>query len=333
MDKVSIKRLQRAIDDFGSSSVLVVGDVMLDHYIHGDCERISPEAPVPVVKVEGDVYQLGGAANVAHNIASLGGRVGLSGLIGKDATGGIFLRLLSQASIEWFGVEEPGLPTIQKVRILARGQQLLRMDRESPSQVAATMIPHLKDILRSLKDEFACVVVSDYAKGAVSGALMDEVRGFSREKGVPTIVDPKPANLRLYKGVHLITPNKREAEAMARGLGLEEFELSAMMGVIKKALDLDALVVTMGESGMAVLEGDEGEPYSLPTMAREVFDVTGAGDTVVALLGLGLSCGLNLKEAAFLANIGAGLVVGKVGTATLTKGELLEGVKRAFEYA
>ncbi len=330
MDNISRTRLEEAVHAFNSAKILVVGDVMLDHYIYGDSERISPEAPVPVVKVERDVYHLGGAANVAKNITALGASATLSGLMGRDEPGRILRSLLDSAQIDWRGYEDHSRPTIQKVRIVARGQQLLRIDREEiEKEVRQETLQGLHTAIKEAAEGATCIVISDYAKGTLERSIIESLKGASGTSSVPIIVDPKPKNMHLYKGVDLMTPNRKEAEEMARSVGIE-CELDAAMGQLKDHLLLKALIVTLGEKGMAILEGD-GHPFYLPTMAREVFDVTGAGDTVIALLGLGLSVGLDLKEAGCLANIGAGIVVGKIGTASFGREELLEGVARAFE--
>ncbi len=330
IETISRARLEEAVHAFDSARIVVVGDVMLDHYIYGDSERISPEAPVPVVKVEQDLFHLGGAANVAKNISTLGGSAILSGLVGQDEPAKLLQSLLDAAQIEWRGYEDESRPTIEKVRIIARGQQLLRVDREElEREVGQEVIEGLMNGIRGEIAKATCIIVSDYAKGTVEGSLMTLLKEESRKSSVPLIVDPKPRNVHLYKGVHLVTPNRKEAYEMAQSMGIE-CGLYETMVQLKDRLSLKALLVTMGEKGMAILEGD-GRPCSLPTMAREVFDVTGAGDTVIALLGLGLSVGLNLREAGCLANIGAGIVVGKIGTASIDKRELLEGVARAFE--
>lgn len=330
MDSILSNRLIEAVGAFDTAKVLVVGDVMLDHYIFGDSERISPEAPVPVVKVERDVYHLGGAANVAKNISSLGGGALLCGIIGVDGPGDVFKGLLRHSEIQWIGHEDPKRPTIQKVRILARGQQLLRVDREETSSVGGDGSRILASNLKAALGQVSCIVVSDYAKGLVGPEIMAMLKEAAKGSGVLLIVDPKPVNAHLYSGVDLVTPNRREAEEMIASFHATRVAgLDGLMEAIRDALDLEALLVTLGEKGMAILEGSR--VFHLPTMAREVYDVTGAGDTVIAILSLALSVGLDLKEAGYLANIGAGLVVGKIGTATIGPSELIEGVKRALE--
>ena len=329
MVSISPNRLIEAVRAFTTAKVLVVGDVMLDHYIFGDSRRISPEAPVPVVRVERDVYHPGGAANVAKNITALGGRAFLSGIIGRDEPGTILKELLSQSNISWMGHEDPVRPTCQKIRVLARGQQLLRIDREDPSMIGKGGESSLALRIKTEMDRISCIVVSDYAKGLMVPGVMALLKDVAREQAVPLIVDPKPVNADLYEGVDLITPNRQEAEEMAALYTKDQMDLEGIMTAIKDALGLGSLVVTLGQKGMAISR--DSHTFYLPTMAREVFDVTGAGDTVIAILALGLSVGLDLEEAGCLANIGAGLVVAKIGTATISEVELMEGVNRAFE--
>ncbi|OCC15035.1 ADP-heptose synthase [Dissulfuribacter thermophilus] len=326
---ISKDRLFHAIYGFSDAKIFVIGDCMLDHYIWGDSDRISPEAPVPVVSVEKEEFHLGGAANVAQNISALSGKVDLSGIVGKDGPAAEFKELLRNLEISWHGIVDSERPTTQKMRVIARGQQLIRVDREDTTRVSAEHIDMLCTLIHENLRDSSCIVISDYAKGVVCKGLMDFLVSESKKYHIPIIVDPKPQNVMIYNGVDVITPNKKEALSMAQ-IFEEKISLDVLMKKLRDEVQVGAVLVTLGEKGMAVFESGD-VPYHIPTMAREVFDVTGAGDTVIATLALGMSMGLNLLEASFLANIAGGIVVGKVGTATLSQEELLQGVEKAFE--
>lgn len=306
----------QAVPDFSRVGVLVAGDLMLDEYWFGPTSRISPEAPVPVVRVTGSEARAGGAANVAVNLASLGTRTSLTGIVGRDANAATLTGLLQERGIATDFVEAADRPTITKLRVLSRNQQLIRLDTEDAFG-AGDAVPLLGVLDRLLPAATVCIL-SDYAKGTL-GRVADLIAACRRH-GVPVLVDPKGADFDRYRGATVLTPNLAELEAVV-GPARGNTEIAARGERLREALDLQALVVTMGERGMAVISAGD-EPVFLPARARQVFDVTGAGDTVIATLGAGLGAGLAVREAAALANLAAGLVVGKIGVASVTPSEL-----------
>lgn len=321
--KNSTIRLKEAVSRFGSSCLLVVGDIMLDQFVWGDVSRISPEAPVPVVEVQKETMLLGGAANVVNNLRAMGSPVILGGVVGKDAMGENLRELAKSIGVDTTAVVDGIRPTTIKTRIVARGQQVVRVDRENNNSLNDLSIKALTETFKRLASEIDGIIVSDYAKGVISVRLMDELRKIAGKRGVPFLVDPKPVHSHLYHGVTLVTPNRQEAEAMA-GLDIKDAEsLSQAAQEIQRRLGTEAVLITRGSHGMALWQRENGL-FTVPTMAREVFDVTGAGDTVVAAMALGIVNGLSFPEAAYLANIAAGVVVGKIGTATVTAEEIME---------
>ena len=310
--------------------VLVVGDIILDHFVRGRASRISPEAPVPVVNVHQEEYLLGGAANVLGNIVALGGRAELCGLIGDDAMGDRLLALLAGPGGAGPGLVRADRPTTVKTRVLAQGQQIARIDREETGPPPASALDRMLACLENDIARFDAVLVSDYAKGVVGESAMQALRrGLDRarrETGrpIPWVIDPKPVNMAHFAGATVITPNHHEAARMAQLPIRGEENLQAAARTIRDELSCGAVLITRGEAGMALLEGDGPETSLtlIPTEAREVFDVTGAGDTVAATLALGLAAGLDMRAAARLANHAAGIVVGKVGTAAVGAAEL-----------
>lgn len=305
-----------ALPDFSTGRVLVVGDVMLDRYWHGSTNRISPEAPVPIVKVEGDEFRAGGAGNVALNAASLGTRVDLVGLVGRDEAATLLRNRLEAGGVGCHLLEAPQHPTITKLRIISRHQQLIRLDFEESFAVLESA--GIESAFESVLPGTGALVLSDYGKGTLSqvGSLIR----IAREQGVQIVVDPKGTDFGRYCGATVITPNMAEFEAVV-GHCADEQSVVAKGAALRDALDLDALLITRSERGMTLLQ--RGLPtLNLATRARDVFDVTGAGDTVVAVLGAGLACGLPMSDATTLANLAAGIVVGKLGTATVGVDEL-----------
>ncbi|HET7313011.1 bifunctional D-glycero-beta-D-manno-heptose-7-phosphate kinase/D-glycero-beta-D-manno-heptose 1-phosphate adenylyltransferase HldE [Salinisphaera sp.] len=311
-----------SIPSFAEARVLVVGDIMLDRYWYGDTGRISPEAPVPVVRIGDEERRLGGAANVALNLARVGARTRLIGVIGADEPGAATRRLLADAGIEDDLAASPDHPTIAKLRVVSRNQQLIRLDFERSFALDGafdrTALLARVDAALAATDVVIC---SDYGKGTLA-----DVAGIiqrARAAGVPVLVDPKGRDWRRYAGASLITPNAAEFEAhVGHRPGENEADrwLAEQAAKTRHELDLDALLVTRSEKGMNLFAAD-GDLH-LPARAREVFDVTGAGDTVIAMVGAGLGAGLGLSEAAAAANLAAGIVVGKLGTATVSPVEL-----------
>jgi len=308
MRKERTKELLNRLSDI---KVLVVGDIILDHYVHGRVERISPEAPVPVLEVEEEEFRLGGAANVAKNLTSLKVKAYLSGVVGEDEAGERVRELLRENGIESFLASDKR-PTTEKTRVVSRSQQLLRIDREDRSKVSGEALRKIREALHEL--DYDGVIVSDYAKGTITYKITD----FLRERECFWAVDPRPINRSLYRGASLITPNERELRDMTEPLSTDSVE---DLGIkLKRELEIDTLVVTRGSEGM-VLFGDRIQ--SFPAKAREVYDVTGAGDTVVATLVAFYLAGATWEEACEIANVCAGIVVGELGTASVSPEELL----------
>ena len=308
--------MSQSVPDFSRVGVLVAGDVMLDEYWFGPTTRSSPEAPVPVVRVTGSEVRAGGAANVAVNLASLGARTSLTGIVGRDSNGATLGDLLRNLGIVVDFVESARRPTITKLRVLSRNQQLIRLDTEE-GFTADDATPLTGALERLLPPASVCIL-SDYGKGTLS--QVSALIGICRRRGVPVLVDPKGTDFARYRGATVLTPNLAEFEAVV-GPTRNPAEIVGQGEALREALDLEALVITLGERGMAVI-ASEGEPVFLPARARQVFDVTGAGDTVIATLAAGLGAGLTLQDAAGLANLAAGLVVGKIGVASVTPSEL-----------
>jgi D-beta-D-heptose 7-phosphate kinase/D-beta-D-heptose 1-phosphate adenosyltransferase len=310
-----------SIPEFSAVRVLVAGDAMLDEYWFGDAARISPEAPVPVVNMRATDRRPGGAANVALNLAALGAQTCLAAIVGDDERGAALGALLERRGVRCELLRKPGLPTIHKLRVLARNQQLIRLDAE---QSLAGSADAFRAAFRRLLPDTDVVLLSDYAKGTLAGIadLIAECRAHDRR----VLIDPKGADFAKYRGATLLTPNRAEFEAVT-GHAASESQFLANGETLRESLALDALVVTRSERGMTLFARGSA-PLTLPAHAREVFDVTGAGDTVIALLAAGLAAGLDVADAAALANVGAGIVVGKIGVATVTRAELQAALHR-----
>lgn len=310
------------IDKFKELRVLVIGDLMLDEYLWGKVDRISPEAPVPVVAVEKKSHTLGGAGNVINNLSAMGAKVFAVGTVGAGPAGRDVLKKLEALSVDVTGViSEPDRPTTRKTRIIAASQQMLRIDREVRHRISAHTLETLTRIIASYIDKMDLVIISDYDKGLVTRELVACIVDIARKSGVMTLADPKSIDFSKYMGVTVLTPNKKEA-AIAAGIKIqtpEEMEKAAAK--IMALARLEKLLITCGKAGMVLYEA--GKPaVSIASKARQVFDVSGAGDTVISLLGLGLASGATFKAAAGLANLAAGIVVAKVGTATASIEEL-----------
>ncbi len=308
------------LPDYTRARVLVVGDVMLDRYWQGPAQRISPEAPVPVVRIEEELVRAGGAGNVALNVRAVGGSVTLLGLVGDDGAGRELRRILEEAGVECRLHPSRGR-TISKLRVLSRHQQLIRIDFDD--RIPCDDFGPLLQDYRALLAGVDCVVLSDYAKGTLAPVV--ELIQLARVRGLPVLVDPKGEDFGRYAGASLLTPNLAEFETVA-GRCRDEAVLCERAHALRQSLGLHALLVTRGEAGMTLVHGD-GRQRHYPARAREVYDVTGAGDTVIALLAAGLAAGSPLEDAVALANLGAGVVVGKLGTATVSVEELLAAME------
>lgn len=325
---MSKKRAVEIIDQFSRAGVLVVGDIMADHFIWGRVSRISPEAPVPVVEVSRDNFLLGGSANVLNNIVAMGGRVHMCGVVGADETGRRLLDEFRRRGVDTRGiVVEADRPTTLKTRIVAHGQQMVRFDREERRPMRAGSTRRILSYIRSLRDELGALVISDYSKGVVIRSLLDGIRRLNADRPIFTCVDPKQRDFSLYEGFDLITPNHLEA-GQAAGEEIRHNQDHVRIGLkLMERYDFRAILITRGEAGMSLFERDgRVRQTSFPARAREVFDVTGAGDTVIGVLALCMAAGATVREAAYLANLAAGIVVGKVGTATVTREELKGGL-------
>jgi len=308
-----------ALPDFARARVLVVGDVMLDRYWFGDVDRISPEAPVPVVLVRRIEERAGGAANVARNIAALGGRVSLLAVIGDDEPGKALEGLLADSGVDAVLHRDAELSTTVKLRVVGHQQQLLRIDFErAPSKEA--LAEKLGEYER-LVDEADAVVLSDYGKGGL--AHVSRMIELARAHGKPVLVDPKGSDYARYRGATVLTPNRSEFREVA-GRWTDEADLASRARKLRADLDLEALMVTRSEEGMSLFTASEARHE--PTRAREVYDVSGAGDTVIATLSLMVAAGASLASAMRVANHAAGIVVGKLGTAVVHREELLESL-------
>lgn len=307
---------------FNQASVLVLGDIMLDRYWEGPTSRISPEAPVPVVKVDHITDRPGGAGNVALNIAALGTGARLAGYCGDDERADSLQDMLAGAGVDCVLNRLAGRATTTKLRVISRHQQLIRLDFEESAKMPAILAP--AGDLPTLLEGCGVLVLSDYAKGALTdpGPLI----AIARARGIPVLVDPKGGDFSGYRGASLLTPNLQELEAIV-GPCTTEAELVARGGQLMAELELDALLVTRGEYGMTLLRPGQAELH-MPARAREVFDVTGAGDTVIAVLAAAVAAGAEFSQAAAMANIAAGIVVGKLGTAAVSAPELRRAVQR-----
>ncbi len=313
---ITKERAEKIVNSFKDKNVLVIGDLILDKYIWGEVERISPEAPVPVVEVKDETFNLGGACNVAWNVAELGAKTSILGIIGEDENGKLLHSMLREKNINPILIKDPERPTIEKTRVIAISQQLLRIDRESKkepdSKIKEQTLKEIEDILKN----FDAVIVSDYGKGVVFKELME----LLVNSGKPVFVDPKPSNFHLYKGITIMTPNKKEAYQCIkadRKTPLEEVGKRILEETGSKEL-----VITLGGEGMAIFNDEK--ITKIPAKAKKVFDVTGAGDTVISVLSLARISGASLEEAATLANVAAGYVVGEIGTAAIDAKTLLK---------
>lgn len=301
---------------FSNIRILVVGDVMLDRYLYGDVNRISPEAPVPIVRVTRDEIRLGGAANVASNITSLGAHCSLLSVVGIDDSGHLLEKLVAQVGIKPYFARDGLLNTTVKMRVIGRQQQLIRMDFEDAPQIE--LLAAQTDQFKRILPQHDAVLFSDYGKGGLSHVT--EMVAATRIAGKAVLIDPKGSDYSRYNGATCITPNRTELEQVI-GKWCSEAELKEKVHELRKSLKLDSVLLTRSEEGMTLFDSD-GE-LSIPAEAREVFDVTGAGDTVIAVLATFLAAGVSVREAVPLANKAGGIVVGKFGTATVSYDELM----------
>ncbi len=319
--------LIRIIEQFKNKKIMVLGDVMLDKYIWGNVSRISPEAPVQVVEVAKESYAPGGAANVANNIAALGAKSIMVGVVGKDRTKEQLVSDLKNRNVDVSGlIEDENKRTIRKVRVFGRSQQLLRFDYEKKGYVSADTENRIFGFIEKNIGNADAIIVSDYAKGTITKTLMEKLILLCRGKNKIIVVDPKPKHRDFYKNATLITPNHKEAHEMANIA--EDAEDADIEMIGKRLLEEmnSTILITRGEKGMSLFEKN-GKITNIPTFAKEVYDIVGAGDTSVATVALALASGANFEEAAIIANHAAGITVGKVGTSTVSIDELRNSIE------
>ncbi len=324
--------------DLRGKEVLIVGDVGLDQYVLGPVRRISPEAPVPIVEVESEESRLGLAANVAQNVASLGGRARLVAVVGRDEAADQLRALLAAAGVspEHLVVDDSGRPTTRKLRVMVQNHHIVRVDYEHRKFLSRQVEDAVLDEVRNLMTGVCAVIIQDYAKGVVSDRLVAEITALARASGKKILADPNPKTpLSTYKGVQIMTPNLDEAVALT-GIGNEDLRkdpafLDKIGQRLKDVVGSDDMIITLGKSGMRLFEG--ADVTDLPTNAKQVFDVTGAGDTVIAALALAWGSGFSLAQSCALANFAAGVVVGKVGCVPCSVPELLDAVQDAVAHS
>lgn len=322
-DQLNLKKI---LNSFKDITIGVVGDLMLDDYIIGSVERISPEAPVPVVTVKEERFSLGGAANVVNNLNTLGAKTVCFGVIGKDGNGDRLISAFKEKNINPSAIIRTDLiPTIVKKRVLAGNQQLLRIDWEDASPLSPELEDELITEFKKNIDRLDAVILSDYDKGILTPKVAKEIVKLCKEKNIIVNVDPKPKNALNYMGASSMTPNKKEAMEC---MGIKTADFEELGKELKEKLQLNNLLLTRSEEGMSLFID---RVINIPTFAQEVYDVTGAGDTVISVFTLATAAGVTLHEAAKIANTAAGVVVGKVGTSTATKEEILEFYEKIYD--
>ncbi len=316
------QRAQQIIDNFSGRRIVVLGDLMLDEFIWGEVRRISPEAPVPVVEVKRETWHLGGAGNVVSNLLELGVHAVPVGIVGDDEAAALLRRRFAERGAETYGlIADRSRPTTRKTRIVAHSQQMVRADREDRSPIPSEIEDRIILAFKKTLENTDAVIISDYDKGLLTPRVLNDAIEAARAKSRIVCLDPKIRNIQHYRRVDVITPNQLEAERATNIEIIDENSLSAALHRIREMLDCRNVLITRGEHGMSLLNSKDRLTH-IPTVAREVYDVTGAGDTVIATLTLALASGAELEEAAVIANHAAGVVVGKVGTATVSRPEL-----------
>jgi D-glycero-beta-D-manno-heptose-7-phosphate kinase len=315
-------RAQQIIENFAERRIIVLGDLMLDEFIWGEVRRVSPEAPVPIVEVKRETWNLGGAANVIANLLALGVQTIPIGIVGVDDSAQLIRRRLAEVGAENSRlVSDPSRPTTRKTRIVAHSQQMIRADRESRVPIAPEMEDRIISVFSDALKDADAVIISDYDKGLLTPRLLSATIAATHEQDKIVCLDPKIRNFLHYRGVDCITPNQLEAERVTNIEITDEESLRSAAHRIRQMLDCKSVLITLGERGMGLLNV-KGSMLQIPTVARQVYDVTGAGDTVIAVLTLALASGADLEEAAVIANHAAGVVVSKIGTATISPTEL-----------
>ncbi len=327
---IKIDRIYKISSNLGKSTILILGDVMLDEYLYGSVSRISPEAPVPVVEIYNEQLRLGGAANVANNVRALGDEPVLVGVIGEDDASIKLNQLLKEKGISKDNlIDDSERRTTIKTRIIAHSQQVVRADREDTGEISADLEKRILDRFNSVSNKLKGVIISDYGKGVITESLLQKIIPACREKNIFVAVDPKETHFFNYKKVSVITPNHHEAGFAAAKKIKTDDDLNYVGKFLLEKLQADSILITRGEKGMALFNAN-GEVDYFPTVAKKVFDVTGAGDTVIASFVSAIAAGATLKEAAVISNCAAGVVVGEIGTATVSATVLTEELKRHF---
>lgn len=328
MKKQNFTKLKNIISGFKNARVMVIGDLILDEFIWGKVSRISPEAPVPVVWADRESFMPGGASNVANNIASLGGRAELIGVIGNDERGSILKSEMSQRGVETEGViTDSTRPTVLKTRVIAHKQQIVRIDKETLRPISQKMISKILTHVKQKIRDIDLLVIEDYGKGVITPQLLKGIISLARKFKKTIAVDPKEDHLLFYKNVSLITPNKDEA-SKASGIKIDSKKQAEAAGrALLKKLKCNIVLITLGDQGMALFKEGKKTVF-IPTIAQEVYDVSGAGDTVIGTFALALAAGAGNIEAAHIANCAAGIVVGKVGINVVCQEELLNRIKK-----
>ena len=327
---ISRRRLSELLDAAPSHRIAIVGDAMLDVYLRGDVDRISPEAPVPVVRVRDRKLALGGAANVAQNVAALGAACELVAAVGADVPGRLLREMLGEIGADSRALVEVSRPTTTKTRVIARAQQVVRFDEEEDADLTGGEAERIAEAVRRAVGEADALVLEDYNKGVLVPRVIESVIGWARAKGIPVVVDPKYRNFFAFGGTTIFKPNRRELEA-ALGAAVDIDHPEALPAALRR-LGVEHLLLTLGDRGMALFSA-AGDVYRIPTTALEVYDVVGAGDTVTAYLATMLACGASVREAAIIANFAAGVEVGKLGAATVSGAEVLEAYDAWLEQA
>lgn len=311
---IDVEKLKYHIEKFPDSRILIIGDIIMDRYIWGEVSRISPEAPVPVVDVRHETRMLGGASNVFKNIASLKGNAYLCGIVGDDDNGRYIIDIVKEMGFDTDGIiVEEGRPTTIKTRVIAHSQQVVRLDRESRIKINEDSEKQIIEFVKSHKNRVNSIIIADYGKGVITESLMNKVKEVITDSEIKLLIDPKVGNFHCYRDAYIITPNHHEAGTYCQREIEDQNTLIYAGEKLKERLNCTNVLITQGKDGMTLFQSN-GDIYHIPTVAKKVFDVTGAGDTVIGTLCLGLSTGMDLVESAILSNIAAGIVVGEVGT-------------------
>jgi len=328
LNKGDVDKFKKIISKFSKAKILVIGDLILDEFVWGKVSRISPEAPVPVVWVERESYMPGGASNVANNIRALQGNVHIAGVVGDDERSERLLELLSVKGISTEGViADSTRPTTLKTRIIAGHQQVVRVDREKIEHLSGKVLNDIIDYVKKIIPQVDAVIIEDYGKGVITPFLLKPIVKLARSYKKIVTVDPKEEHLAFYKGATSITPNNHEASTAA-GIKIKDEKTLKMAGEkLLKRFKLESILITLGENGMCLFQKN-GSITHIPTAAQEVFDVSGAGDTVIATFTLAMASGASMIDAAMISNIAAGIVVGKVGVAVTKQEELIERISK-----